>query len=54
MVRVNFRQNNGPCVVCNQQISGEKYRKLSENLLAKAIKSPTTQQLTFELKLNDQ
>jgi hypothetical protein len=29
-------------------------RKLSENLLAKAIKSPAAQQLTFELKLNDQ
>ena len=54
MVRVNFRQNNGPCAVCGQQISGEKYRKLSENLLAKAIKSSAIQQLTFELKLNDQ
>lgn len=54
MVRVNSRQNNGPCAVCGQQIPKEKYRRLSENLLAKAIKSPATQQLTFELKLNDQ
>ncbi|PKY59280.1 hypothetical protein RhiirA4_481879 [Rhizophagus irregularis] len=54
MVKVNFRQNNGPCAVCGRQISGEKYRKLSENLFTKAIKSPAAQQLTFELKLNDQ
>jgi hypothetical protein len=54
MVKVNFRQNNGPYAVCGRQISGEKYRKLSENLFAKAIKSPAAQQLTFELKLNDQ
>ena len=54
MVRVNFRQNNGPCAVCGQQIPTEKYRKLSKNLLSKAIKSPAAQQLTFELKLNDQ
>jgi len=54
MVRVKSRQNNGPCAVCGQQISNEKYRKLSENLLAKAVKSPAAQQLTFELKLNDQ
>ncbi|PKK67233.1 hypothetical protein RhiirC2_783767 [Rhizophagus irregularis] len=37
-----------------KQISGKKYRKLSKNLFAKAIKSSVTQQLTFEFKLNNQ
>ena len=54
MVKGKSRQNNGPCAVCGQRDSGEKFRKLTENLLAKAIKSPAAQQLTFELKLNDQ
>jgi len=54
MVRVNSHQNNGSCAVCGQQIPTEKCRKLSKNLLSKAIKSPAAQQLTFKFKLNDQ
>ncbi|PKY32576.1 hypothetical protein RhiirB3_394142 [Rhizophagus irregularis] len=54
MVKGKSRQNNGPCAVCGQQDSGEKFRKLTENLLAKAIKSPAAQQLTLKLNLNDQ
>ncbi|UZO22821.1 uncharacterized protein OCT59_015170 [Rhizophagus irregularis] len=54
MVKGKSRQNNGPCAVCGQQNSGEKFRKLTENLLAKAIKSPAAQQLTLKLNLNDQ
>jgi hypothetical protein len=54
MVKGKSRQNNGPCAVCGQRDSGEKFRKLTENLLAKAIKSPAAQQLTLKLNLNDQ
>lgn len=45
MVRGKTRQNNGPCVVCGLQNSEETFRRLTENLLAKALKSPSAQQL---------
>ena len=57
MTRGKSRQNNGPCVVCGRQNSGETletFRRLTENLLAKAVKSPAAQLLTFNLNLNDQ
>jgi hypothetical protein len=54
MARGKSRQNNGPCVVCGQHNSEEKFRRLNENLLAKVKESPAAQQLTFELNLNDQ
>lgn len=54
MARGKTRQNNGPCAVCGLQNSEEIFRKLTENLLAKAIKSPAAQQLTLNLSLNDQ
>jgi hypothetical protein len=46
MIRVNFHQNNGPCTVCGRQIPEEIYTR--------AIKSSAAQQITFELKFNDQ
>ena len=54
MARGKTRQNNGPCAVCGLQNSEEIFRKLTENLLAKAVKSPAAQQLTLNLSLNDQ
>jgi hypothetical protein len=54
MARGKTRQNNDPCAVCGLQNSEETFRKLAENILAKAIKSPAAQQLTFNLNLNDQ
>ncbi|CAB4411449.1 unnamed protein product [Rhizophagus irregularis] len=54
MTRGKTHQNNGPCAVCGLQNSEETFRKLTKNILAKAIKSPAAQQLTFNLYLNDQ
>src|SRR3954454_4882704 len=54
MARGKTRQNNGSYAVCGLQNSEEIFRKLTENLLAKAIKSPAAQQLTLNLSLNDQ
>ena len=57
MTRGKSRQNNGLYVVYGRQNSGETletFRRLTENLLAKAVKSPAAQLLTFNLNLNDQ
>ncbi|CAB4411372.1 unnamed protein product [Rhizophagus irregularis] len=54
MAKGKTHQNNGPYIVYGLQNSEETFRKLTENILAKAIKSPAAQQLTFNLNLNDQ
>ena len=57
MTREKSCQNNRLCVVCGRQNSEdtlETFRRLTENLLAKAVKSPAAQLLMFNLNLNDQ
>ena len=48
------RKNKGPCVICGKENDNEKFRKLTPNLLQKALKSPGFQDLAKDLKLNDQ
>ena len=48
------RKNKGPCVICGKENYNEKFRKLTPDLLQKALKSPGFQDLTVDLKLYDQ
>ena len=48
------RKNNGPCVICGKENSNEKFRRLTSDLLQKALKSPGFQDITVNLKLYDQ
>jgi hypothetical protein len=47
-------QNCGPCAICGQQNSNEKFRKLNVNQLSKVKKSFASQQFTSSLQLDDQ
>ena len=49
-----LRQNCGPCAICGQQNSNEKFRKLNVNQLSKVKKSFASQQFTSSLQLDDQ
>ena len=48
------RKNKGPCVICGEENNNEKFRWLTSDLLQKALKSPGFQDITVDLKLDDQ
>src|SRR5688572_10916793 len=48
------RKNKGPCVICGEENNNEKFRRLTLDLLQKALKSPGFQDITVDLKLDDQ
>ena len=48
------RKNKGPCVICGKENDTEKFRKLTPDLLQKALESPGFQDLAVDLKLYDQ
>src|SRR6266480_4394564 len=54
MVNGRPRKNKGPCVICGKENSNEKFRRLTSDLLQKALKSPGFQDITVDLKLYDQ
>jgi|SRR5437764_7226371 len=54
MPRGFSRRNNGPCAVCGQQNSNEKFRKLTLEALTITQNSPAASLLTVKLQVNDQ
>ena len=40
MVNGRPRKNKGPCVICGKENDNEKFRRLTPDLLQKALKSP--------------
>jgi hypothetical protein len=55
MLNGSPRKNKGPCVICGKEnYYNEKFRKLTPDLLQKALKSPGFQDLAVDLKLYDQ
>ncbi|CAG8574512.1 7440_t:CDS:2, partial [Scutellospora calospora] len=51
MLKGKRRQNEGPCALCGQQGTNEKFRKLTENLLERVKQSPAD---AVQLQINDQ
>ena len=49
MLNSRPHKNKGPCVICGKENYNEKFRKLTPNLLQKALKSLNFQDLTVDL-----
>ncbi|CAB4440026.1 unnamed protein product [Rhizophagus irregularis] len=54
MTRGFYKQNNGPCAVCELQNANEKFRKLTSEALTKVQNSTAVPSLIVQLQVNDQ